>query len=121
MEKHRGLYEKPWELLDFELFLKAKSHEPCPQARGPAVLSVHHGPKEGSGGGFTGAHAQGRFGEWELVVMEGKGRGVNGGVVSQNRPMGVDRQHESREAESLYPSTLPLTRALRLKFVGRAT
>jgi hypothetical protein len=31
-----GLYEKPRVLLDFELFLKAKSHEPCLQARGPA-------------------------------------------------------------------------------------
>jgi hypothetical protein len=27
-------------------------------------------------------------------------------VVSLNPPMGVDRQHESREARSLYPSAL---------------
>jgi hypothetical protein len=33
--------------------------------------------------------------------------------------MGVDRQHESQEARSLYPSALQLTRALRLEFVGR--
>jgi hypothetical protein len=31
------------------------------------------------------------------------------------------RQHESREAGSLYPSALQLARALRLEFVGRAT
>jgi hypothetical protein len=42
-------------------------------------------------------------------------------VVSQNPPMGVDRQHESQEARSLYPSSLQLARALRLKFVGHAT
>jgi hypothetical protein len=42
-------------------------------------------------------------------------------VVGLNPPMGVDRQHESREARSLYPSALQLTRALRLEFVGRAT
>jgi hypothetical protein len=34
---------------------------------------------------------------------------------------GVDRQHESREALSLYPLALQLARALRLEFVGRAT
>jgi hypothetical protein len=44
-----------------------------------------------------------------------------GCVVGQNPMMGVDRQHESREARSLYPSALQLARALRLKFVGRAT
>jgi hypothetical protein len=42
-------------------------------------------------------------------------------VVGQNPPTGVDRQHESWEARSLYPLALQLTRALRLKFVGRAT
>jgi hypothetical protein len=42
-------------------------------------------------------------------------------VVGLNPPMGVDRQHESREARSLYPSALQLTRALKLEFVGRAT
>jgi hypothetical protein len=42
-------------------------------------------------------------------------------VVGQNPSTGVDRQQESREAQSLYPSTLQLARALRLKFVGRAT
>jgi hypothetical protein len=35
--------------------------------------------------------------------------------------MGVDRQHEGREARSLYPLALQLTRALRFEFVGRAT
>jgi hypothetical protein len=29
-----------------------------------------------------------------------------GTVVSQNSPTGVDRQHKSREAQSLYPSAL---------------
>jgi hypothetical protein len=42
-------------------------------------------------------------------------------VVGQNPPTGVDRQHESREARSLYLSALQLTCALRLRFVGRAT
>jgi hypothetical protein len=42
-------------------------------------------------------------------------------VVGLNPPTGVDRQHESREARSLYPLALQLTRALRLEFVGRAT
>jgi hypothetical protein len=42
-------------------------------------------------------------------------------VVGQNPPTGVDRQHESREAQSLYPSALQLTRALRLRFVGCPT
>jgi hypothetical protein len=42
-------------------------------------------------------------------------------VVGQNPPTGVDRQHESRDAWSLYLSALQLTRALRLRFVGRAT
>jgi hypothetical protein len=51
-----------------ELFLKAKSHEPCPLAHGPAALSVHHGPEQGSGGALTGARARGRSGEWELAV-----------------------------------------------------
>jgi hypothetical protein len=43
------------------------------------------------------------------------------GVVGLNPSTGVDRQHESWEARSLYPSALQLTRALRLEFVGRAT
>jgi hypothetical protein len=42
-------------------------------------------------------------------------------VVGQDPPTGVDRQRESREAWSLYPSALQLARALRLKFVARAT
>jgi hypothetical protein len=42
-------------------------------------------------------------------------------VVGQNPPTGVDRQHESREARSIYLSALQLARALRLRFVGRAT
>jgi hypothetical protein len=42
-------------------------------------------------------------------------------VVGLNPPMGVDSQHESREARSLYPSALQLARALKLEFVGRAT
>jgi hypothetical protein len=37
------------------------------------------------------------------------------------RLTGVDRQHKSREAQSLYPSALQLARALRLRFVGHAT
>jgi hypothetical protein len=36
-------------------------------------------------------------------------------------PTGVDRQHESQEARSLYPSALQLTRALRLEFIGHAS
>jgi hypothetical protein len=42
-------------------------------------------------------------------------------IVSQNPPTSVDRQHESQEARSLYPSALQLARALRLNFIGRAT
>jgi hypothetical protein len=42
-------------------------------------------------------------------------------VVDLNPPTGVNRQHESREAQSLYPLALQLARALRLEFVGRAT
>jgi hypothetical protein len=42
-------------------------------------------------------------------------------VVGQDPPMGVDKQHESREARSLYPSALQLARALRLRFLGHAT
>jgi hypothetical protein len=41
-------------------------------------------------------------------------------VVGQNPPTGVDRQHESREARSLYPSALQLAHNLMLRFVGRA-
>jgi hypothetical protein len=39
-------------------------------------------------------------------------------VVGQNPPTGVDTQHESQEARSLYLSALQLARALRLRFVG---
>jgi hypothetical protein len=42
-------------------------------------------------------------------------------VVSLNPPTGVDRQHKSWEAQSLYPSALQLTCTLRLEFVGHAT
>jgi hypothetical protein len=42
-------------------------------------------------------------------------------VVGQDPPTGIDRQHESREAWSLYPLALQLTHVLRLRFVGRAT
>jgi hypothetical protein len=42
-------------------------------------------------------------------------------VVRQNPPTGVDKQHESREAQSLYLSALQLARALRLRLIGRAT
>jgi hypothetical protein len=42
-------------------------------------------------------------------------------VVGQNPPTGVDMQHKSWEAQRLYLLALQLTRALRLKFVGRAT
>jgi hypothetical protein len=42
-------------------------------------------------------------------------------VVGLNPLMGVDRQHESWEGWSLYPSALQLTRALRLEFIGHAT
>jgi hypothetical protein len=42
-------------------------------------------------------------------------------VVGQNPPTGVERQHESREARSLYLSALQLTRVLRLMFIGHAT
>jgi hypothetical protein len=41
-------------------------------------------------------------------------------VVGQNPPTGVDRQHKSREARSLYLSALQLARAMRLRFIGRA-
>jgi hypothetical protein len=39
-------------------------------------------------------------------------------VVFQNPPMGVDRQHGSQEAQSLYSSAQQLARDLMLKFVG---
>jgi hypothetical protein len=42
-------------------------------------------------------------------------------VVGQNPPTGVDREYESREAQSLYPSALQLACALRLRFIGHAT
>jgi hypothetical protein len=47
--------------------------------------------------------------------------GVPECVVSLNPSTGVDRQHETWEARSLYPSALQLARALRLEFVGHAT
>jgi hypothetical protein len=43
------------------------------------------------------------------------------GVVGQDPPTGIDRQHESREAWSLYPLALQITCILRLRSVGRAT
>jgi hypothetical protein len=39
-------------------------------------------------------------------------------VIGQNPPTAVDRQHESREARSLYPSAPQLARPLRLRFNG---
>jgi hypothetical protein len=39
----------------------------------------------------------------------------------QDPPTGVDRHHESREARSLYPLALQLTRDLMLRFIGCAT
>jgi hypothetical protein len=42
-------------------------------------------------------------------------------VVGLNPLMGVDRQHESQEGQSLYPSALQLTHALTMEFVGHAT
>jgi hypothetical protein len=42
-------------------------------------------------------------------------------VVDQNPPTGIDKQHESREFQSLYPSALQLARDLMLRFVGHAT
>jgi hypothetical protein len=42
-------------------------------------------------------------------------------VVGLNPLTGVDRQHESREARSLYPLALQLTHALRMEFIGHAT
>jgi hypothetical protein len=42
-------------------------------------------------------------------------------VVGQDPPTGVDRQHKSQEAWSLYPSARQFARALRLRFVGHAT
>jgi hypothetical protein len=49
------------------------------------------------------------------------GRWAVGGCCRPKPLTGVDRQHESREAQSLYPSALQLARALRLEFVGCAT
>jgi hypothetical protein len=50
-------------------------------------------------------------------------RSLRLGVVlsAKNPPTGIDRQHESQEARSLYPSALQLTRDLMLRFIGRAT
>jgi hypothetical protein len=58
--------------------------------------------------------------EVEVVDVEGP-TGVPECVVGQNLPTGINRQHKNREAQSLYPSALQLARALRLRFVGRAT
>jgi hypothetical protein len=55
------------------------------------------------------------------VVDAGDPPGMPECVVGQNPLTGVDRQHESREARSLYLSALQLARALRLRFIGRAT
>jgi hypothetical protein len=66
-------------------------------------------------------------GRWNRLVMREDGDADWGGleqaesVVSLNPPTGVDRQHESREARSLYPLALQITRVLRLEFVGHAT
>jgi hypothetical protein len=46
---------------------------------------------------------------------------VPGCVVGQDSPMSVDRQHESREAQSLYPSALQIACDLLLRFVECAT
>jgi hypothetical protein len=58
-----------------------------------------------------------------VIIRESKcvPPGVPECVVSEDPLTGVDRQHESREARSLYPSALQLARALRLRFIGRAT
>jgi hypothetical protein len=42
-------------------------------------------------------------------------------VVGQNPLTGVDRQHESGDARSLYLSALQLECALRLRFIGHDT
>jgi hypothetical protein len=42
-------------------------------------------------------------------------------VVGLNPPTGIDGQHESREARSLYASALQPARALRLEFVVSGT
>jgi hypothetical protein len=54
------------------------------------------------------------------VVANALSRRSDVSVVEQDPPTGVDRQHKSQEAQSLYPSALQLTRSLRLRFVGRA-
>jgi hypothetical protein len=76
MEKLRGFCTKPRGLKDFELFLNGKSRGPCPQARGPTTLSVHHGPRiedlpeltSAAGlGSLPQLHREGEEDEWVLT------------------------------------------------------
>jgi hypothetical protein len=57
----------------------------------------------------------------QSVVVLVPAQGDAEGVVGKNPPTGVDRQHESQEAQSLYPSALQLAHDLMLRFIGRAT
>jgi hypothetical protein len=57
----------------------------------------------------------------QLGVEIHRSDGLNTSVVGLNPPTGVDRQHESREAQSLYSSALQLACTLRLEFVGCTT
>jgi hypothetical protein len=75
MEKISGFYAKLQGLWDFELFLKGKSHGPCPKARGPAVLSVHHGPRIEDRPELTGERARRCCGSWILAATSRVGRG----------------------------------------------
>jgi hypothetical protein len=80
---------------------------------------IEHLVNNGFRPGYTVWVHHGEHGQSRSDVI--RQRTDDGGVVGQNPPTGVDRQHKSREAWSLYPSALQLTRALRLRFVGRAT